>query len=348
MTKEYPFAVFIARIQPPHEAHIQVIERALDKADQLIIVLGSHRTAPNIRNPWTADERAEMVRRCFDYETSSRIRFVAVRDQPYNDTNWMVEVHNEVTSITQGAKTIIVGHMKDSSSFYLEFFPQWEFCDLGLLHEGLNATRIREEFFSEGKKTPRGFVNRHWSHAVRPGVRDYMEAFRKLEKFDTLLEQWNYVQEYKKQWASAPYPPTFVTTDAVVVKSGHVLMVRRGFNPGKGLIALPGGFIDQDRSLEDCMIRELKEETRIAIPAKELRTHIRSSRVFDHPERSVRGRTITHAFFIKLPDGGFLPKVKASSDATGAFWMPLGDLHLHENLFFEDHLDIIETFTHLT
>lgn len=338
-----PFAVFIARLQPPHRAHIQCLERALEKAEQVVIVLGSDRTARNLRNPWTAHDREQMVRRCFDYETGQRLHFVAVRDQPYNDTHWMADVHQKVRVITGDADVALVGHVKDRTSFYLDFFPQWTFLDLGLMHD-LNATDIREQFFEEGKVPPRSWKDRNWRHAVHDGVRDFMDEFRASDAFDALLDQWRYVTEYKKRWAGAPFPPTFVTTDAVVVKSGHVLLIRRGGNPGMGLLALPGGFVDQDRTLEDCMLRELKEETRIRIDIRDLRQHIRGSQVFAHPERSMRGRTITHAFHIKLPDGGVLPDVRADSDAKGAFWMPLGDLHLHEHEFFEDHLDIVEHF----
>jgi bifunctional NMN adenylyltransferase/nudix hydrolase len=63
--------------------------------------------------------------------------------------------------------------------------------------------------------------------------------------------------------------------------------------------------------------------------------------VFDAINRSSRGRTITHAFNIILPDGE-LPKVKGSDDAAIAKWIPLADLD--STMIFEDHLDIIEYF----
>ncbi len=230
---KYSHAVFIARLQPPHRAHIQVIERALDKAQIVIIVLGSHRSAPNLRNPWTAEQREAMVRRCFDYETAQRLQFIAVRDQPYNDTNWMAEVHQKVVEITEPASKIaLVGHRKDSTSFYLEFFPQWEFVDLGLMHAGLSATDIREQYFEHGESS--SWRDQDWRNAVHQGVQDYLDEFWDTPEYAVLHDQHVHLTGYRAEWEGTPFPPTFVTTDAVVVKSGHVLLVRRKVNPGKG------------------------------------------------------------------------------------------------------------------
>jgi bifunctional NMN adenylyltransferase/nudix hydrolase len=156
-------------------------------------------------------------------------------------------------------------------------------------------------------------------------------------------EEYKFIEDYKKQWANAPFPPTFVTTDAVVVQSGHVLVVRRKFNPGKGLIALPGGFIRGNEKIQSAAIRELKEETGIRVDAEDLVNNIVDNKVFDHPNRSLRGRTVTHAFYIRLKDGK-LPHIKANDDAERAFWMPLADVVLLENEFYEDHAQIINCF----
>jgi bifunctional NMN adenylyltransferase/nudix hydrolase len=158
-----------------------------------------------------------------------------------------------------------------------------------------------------------------------------------------LYDEYRHVIDYKAMWSSAPFPPMFVTTDAVVIKSGHVLVVRRRGQPGKGLLALPGGFLREDEKVVDGCIRELKEETRIGIPKDELMKRIKGQKVFDHPSRSLRGRTITHAFEIDL-GAGALPKVKGDDDAEKAFWMPLRDVMRCEEEFFEDHFHIINYF----
>ena len=94
----------------------------------------------------------------------------------------------------------------------------------------------------------------------------------------------------------------------MVVQSGHILLVERGRMPGKGLLALPGGFVDASERIRDAAIRELREETGIAdtkgsIPPAMLASFIEDSRtrIFDAPSRSLRGRIVTHAFLFRLP-----------------------------------------------
>ena len=72
-----------------------------------------------------------------------------------------------------------------------------------------------------------------------------------------------------------------------------------------------------------------------------LRGSIKRSRVFDAIDRSARGRTITHAFHIELPDGE-LTKVKGSDDAEKARWVPIAEVRSEE--CFEDHYEILQHF----
>jgi len=142
------------------------------------------------------------------------------------------------------------------------------------------------------------------------------------------------------------FPPTFVTTDAVVTALGHLLVVRRGNALGKGKLALPGGFLAPNITLKENMLKELKEETDIKVPKQILESSIVDSKVFDYPHRSLRGRTITHAFHVhlkpNLEDG--LPKVKGGDDAEKAFWLSISDFLRMEEEMFEDHGEIVKAF----
>jgi bifunctional NMN adenylyltransferase/nudix hydrolase len=154
-----------------------------------------------------------------------------------------------------------------------------------------------------------------------------------------LREEYAWVQKYKALWANTPYPVIFNTVDAVVIQSGHILIVKRGAMPGKGLWAMPGGYINPDEQLVQSMLRELREETKIQVDEWTLKQCIKKSETFADPHRSARGRVITHAFLIQLPDKKTLPRVKGSDDAEKAKWVPLADLRA-DNMF-EDHYAII-------
>lgn len=340
--KKFDYIVYIGRFQPFHEAHLKTVEYALLLAEKVIVLLGSSNQPRTIKDPFTWNERAEMIKSCFSNPVD-RIICHPIEDAPYNNQVWTRWVQTEVdhiidvdnwTSATP-KKVGIIGHGKDGSSFYLKMFPQWEFVSMGN-HEGINATDIRERLYTEAVFTDEGLPE-----PVFKWIKSFM--LEQSKEFNLLLKEYNYILKYKLAWKNAPYAPTFVTVDAVVVQSGHVLMVRRGAHPGLNQLALPGGFLNQDETTEDAALRELREETKLKVPEPVLRGSIKASKLFDNPNRSLRGRTLTNAFLIELAPGE-LPKVKGGDDAKKALWIPLADLSKMKDQCFEDHYFIINHF----
>ena len=337
--------VFIGRFQPFHNGHKAVIEAALEQAKEVIVVVGSSFAARNIRNPFTFKERKSMIEATFPYHTLNglgRLHIVPVSDYPYDDNKWINAIQKIVDETIPDAKDVgLIGHSKDSTSYYLEIFPRWknhvEVEDVG----GINATDIRNCLF--------GNCDFAALDNMPDSARDVMNrviiAGGKIGGYwDTLYNEYQMVKKYKEAWKAAPFPPTFMTVDAVVVQSGHVLLVKRGDMPGKGLWALPGGFLEQTETMLDGAIRELKEETKIKVPVPVLKGSIKDSKTFDAPNRSSRGRTITQAFLIDLGVGE-LPKVKGSDDAEKAFWVPFNEVK--QEKMFEDHFFIIDNFLNI-
>ena len=119
---------------------------------------------------------------------------------------------------------------------------------------------------------------------------------------------------------------------------GHqILLIERRHHPGKGLWALPGGFVNQDELLVDACVRELLEETRIDLPVPGLLNAITARQVFDYPYRSPLGRIITHVFYFVLEPESPLPAVSGADDASHARWLPLPDIdpaRLHDDHYF--------------
>jgi len=343
------FAVFVGRFQPVHCAHLRVIEDALKNADHLILVIGSHRAPRSLKNPWTFDQRVKMINDALPVELVHRITIVSLRDFTYSDTHWAVGLQNVVAQTISSMATTkdypsirLVGHFKDDSSRYLEWFPQWELERVDGM-SGINSRDIRVDYFDNTNKT--GWELIHDSK-LHPETVFAMFEWATTEHYDELVKEAAFLKDYRKRWESAPFPPVFVTTDAIIVKGGHVLLVKRGRNPGKGCLALPGGFVKPNKSIVESALDEVKEETCIVYPRDKLRLSIKAEITFDHPERDMRGRTITHAFYMKLPAEGGLPRVQGGDDANDALWMPLAELPLHEENFYSDHFHIINSFIH--
>jgi bifunctional NMN adenylyltransferase/nudix hydrolase len=337
MNKKYDLAVYIGRFQPFHNGHKYVVEEAKKIADNVLILVGSSNTSISVKNPWTYDERREMIGASFD--TFDIVNGIIVTDYlddyTYEENQWITDVQNAVNQFPTKdgtSKICLIGHTKDESSYYLKNFPQWDLVDVEY-HEVIDATRIRDFMF--------GGVHAYIKGAVPEKVYDYIINFMSTDKYFNLVDEYNFLLDYKNEWSGSPFPPTFNTVDAVVVQSGHVLLIKRGTMPGEGLWALPGGFINEEETLKDACIRELREETRLKVPEPVLRGSIVKEETFDYPGRSQRGRTITRAFLIQLDNSQELPKVKGSDDAKHAEWIEISEFYRMAEEMYEDHYHII-------
>jgi bifunctional NMN adenylyltransferase/nudix hydrolase len=339
--KKFDFVVYIGRFQPFHNGHLATVQFAQSISNRVIVVCGSANQPRTIKNPFTVSERGDMIDQAVQEAGGdvNNVFITAIGDKRSNQL-WVQSVVDAVEDIVakfmditkDTVKIAIIGHGKDETSFYLDMFPQWDRVEMTNI-AGINATQVREEFLTQ---TLEGHIG-----DVPPSTYRWLLNFAKTKPndYNMLIAEHAMIASYKQSWAAAPYPPTFVTADAVVVQAGHVLLIKRRSAPGAGLLALAGGFVNQNETIEAAMIRELREETKIKVPEPVLRGNIKAREVYDNPSRSLRGRTITHAFLIELPPGP-LPKVKGSDDAAKAMWVPLSELD--ETKMFEDHYAIIQ------
>ncbi|HQV22380.1 MAG: bifunctional nicotinamide-nucleotide adenylyltransferase/Nudix hydroxylase [Moraxellaceae bacterium] len=334
----FDFLVFIGRFQPFHVGHLRVLKQALAQSAQVIVLIGSAKQARNTRNPFTVAERAQMILGSLTPDEAARVHCQPLHDCLYNDAMWVKNVQEAVQHVvakhgTSTARIGLIGHQKDHSSYYLRLFPQWQSVDVDN-HQSLSATPLRDNYLLGQMPN---------TDLLPIGTQQFLRDFMHHEQYQHLASEAAFIAQYKQAWSVAPYTPTFVTVDAIVVQSGHILLVERKARPGKGLFALPGGFVDQQETLINACIRELREETRLKVPEPVLHGSLKGQRVFDDPYRSARGRTITHAFMFDLKPDSVLPKVKGGDDAKAAFWLPLSALQPEQ--LFEDHFDIIRAMT---
>lgn len=343
---DFDCLVFIGRFQPPHLGHLAVIHEALKQARQVIVLVGSAWQARSVRNPWSFEERQAMLRSCFDDDENQRLEIEPLLDALYNNDVWVRDVQRKVRDVaspTHGKlpRIGLIGASRGQSSYYLSLFPQWESVSVPLV-EGISASQIRERLFHSSPSAD-DYLSTGAAHDLPPCVHHSLQDFvEHSDHWQRLLEEQALLNQYRQAWANAPYPPIFVTVNAVVVQSGHVLLAKRTAAPGKGLWALPGGFINPHERLLDACLRELRERIRLKVPEPVLKGSLRGQRLFDEPHRSWRGRTLAEAFYFALRPEQQLPQLKPAKGGDRARWVALADLE--PETLFEDHFFILQNF----
>ena len=361
-------AVFIGRFQPLTISHQEIIKKAKKEFDELIVIIGSDNATQDLRNPFSTEVRRKMLE-------SAGVKpenILSIRDS-YYDFDWWKKVISDVVNQWlkktmwfgdeyKDVEISLIGHFKDNESFWFDsfHFPKWNFLDIGKLKNNINATDVRDGFFTIIENTT-DHISEYavtWRKMVSPEVYDIMmdwKANTNSKDWDNLNEELQFVKTYRKSWKNTPYPVNFVTVDAIITYEKQILLIKRGKRPGKGLWALPGGFVDVNERLYDACIREVKEETGLdlikinSIKQKfnDSNFYMHNYKVFDDPKRDERGRFITYVIHFKqkwIKD--FMPhdmimNVKSGDDASEAFWFPIEKLNEISNQFYADHYKII-------
>ncbi|MGW6217562.1 NUDIX hydrolase [Streptomyces sp. NPDC055109] len=115
-------------------------------------------------------------------------------------------------------------------------------------------------------------------------------------------------------------PSVLLTVDLVILtlRKGrlYVLLVERGEDPFRGMLALPGGFLSHDgEEILDAAHRELSEETALTSGW----VHLEQLAVYGNSGRDPRGRVVSVAHLAIAPG---LPDPVAGTDASDAAWIP--------------------------
>jgi ADP-ribose pyrophosphatase YjhB (NUDIX family) len=110
--------------------------------------------------------------------------------------------------------------------------------------------------------------------------------------------------------------PLSATAAFILDSQGRLLVARRGKEPAKGTLDLPGGFVDMYETGEAGILREIREETGLELQAPRY--------LFSIPNRyrysDMTLHTLDMFYCLQLPDS---PAVRAADDVANLFWLPL-------------------------
>lgn len=297
-------AVLIGRFQPPHRAHLALVRQGLGLAAELVIVLGSARSARTVRNPLNDRERIGLIRAALEEEGIEwrRVRLEAVPDAFYNLPMWVRNVRQAV----RDEHAVLVGFEKDASSFYLRLFPEWRSAPPEFISD-LNASGVRKAMYVGDWATVAG--------AVTPGVLSGLRTFALTPDF---AEMQRDAQATLALAAAGPIR----TVGTLLVSGGRMLLRPRGERPGLGLWAIP-----EAASAEAAM--------QSVLPGGPTLPDRLRQRLLNHPQRLPGLDWQTDAGLYRLP----AQPLPAQSLALqpGAAWQGLDVVYSQPERFFADH-----------
>lgn len=115
--------------------------------------------------------------------------------------------------------------------------------------------------------------------------------------------------------------PCSATAAFIVNDNDEMLVVRRAKEPAKGTLDLPGGFVDMGETVEEGMIREIKEETGLDIT--NIQYLFSSPNVYVYSGMGVH--TLDMDYLARVH--GSVPAIKAADDAAEALWIPIAQVN---------------------
>ncbi len=290
------------------------LDHILSTFDRTLLLLpGSDRPRSSHQHPLTVHERQDFVSSVYGSAIDEgRLLCAPFVDEPYRPELRLAACSEAVErAFGPGAEPVFVARTKTQGEELERYLP-------GVTPEIRKIGDTRSTASLYGKLDLPEKASLWFTRWRRSSAAELMAA----ENKDCVA--------FQRTWRGAPYPPTFNAGDAIVICGDEILLIERAKWPFKGLLALPGGFLERWETLFEAALREAAEEVRAK--REDLEKVLRGSRTLDYPWRDPRGRFISQAYLFVLkekPSG-----LKAGSDAKRMRWEKWADLS-PEDLAFD-------------
>lgn len=185
----YDYLIYIGRFQPFHNAHHFIIQQACYFSKKVIVFCGSTSKNRTLKNPFTYIERKTLLLSSLDINIRKKIHIFPLYD--YKDDNiWTQSIYNNVQTIVEKNKKIkigLIGHIKDSTSYYLQLFKDWPLITIKNFNS-INATYIREVLFYNKNITK---IQNCIETLIHPAVLKFILHFTKTKSYRYLSMFYN-------------------------------------------------------------------------------------------------------------------------------------------------------------
>lgn len=161
-------ALFIGRFQPFHKGHLKVMQDLSKKYDEIIIGIGSSQYGYTYDNPFTADERIEMIKKTLEAYRVKNYTIVLIPDI-HNPPKWV----DHVKSIVRDFDVVIT-----NNDFTEQLFKEKKIK--------VENTRLYNEHLYSGKTIRKKIrENKPWVHLVPEQV---VEIIKKINGEERIKE----------------------------------------------------------------------------------------------------------------------------------------------------------------
>jgi len=167
--------LFIGRFQPLHNGHLEVIKKALEEVDELAVVIGSTQKFYTKDDPFTADERENMIRAAFRKEGITRFRIYQVADIPDDD-----KYADHVRSFVPRFDIVYAAANELTKRLFSKAGHRVRTCRC---YRSLDATKIRDAMI-EGRN-----YGKDWESMVPVAVAAYIREIKGVERVRTLAKK---------------------------------------------------------------------------------------------------------------------------------------------------------------
>lgn len=159
--------LYIGRFQPLHLGHISAIKQALKHVDFLYIGIGSSQYSNEEFNPFSANERTEIIKRALDENNIAQNRYkITLIPDIHNNKKWPAHVHSLVGDFD------IVFTCNDG--IVKKLFEKYGINTVHIVNKEINisATEIRKAIINNG----------NWKKYVVKSTANYLKEINGIER----------------------------------------------------------------------------------------------------------------------------------------------------------------------
>ena len=152
-------ALFIGRFQPFHNAHLIDVKKVLKEIDEVIIAIGSSQEKNTLENPFSYNERKQMIINTLKSDKIQNYKIYPVPDL-YNDKKWIDYIKKKLPSYD---------FIYSGNPWTLKCFKKFDSKVKKIkLIKGISSTIIRNKIVKD----------KNWQSLVPKEIADYIKKIK--------------------------------------------------------------------------------------------------------------------------------------------------------------------------